>query len=123
MLLEPLVPPHTYGRRNVLCYDQFIMHDLTPCTSCQVLVRLGPAFVKIGQALSSRPDVLPPEYITELELLQVWHLAPIPLPGSIGNTALSISSLLHVVPQQLTGSRQALYVVVGHCIHPTSMQP
>ena len=36
----------------------------------QVLVRLGPAFVKIGQALSSRPDVMPPEYLVELELLQ-----------------------------------------------------
>jgi aarF domain-containing kinase len=35
-----------------------------------VLVELGPAFVKIGQALSSRPDVLPPAYLAELELLQ-----------------------------------------------------
>ncbi|KAG2498458.1 hypothetical protein HYH03_003712 [Edaphochlamys debaryana] len=35
-----------------------------------VLVRLGPAFVKIGQALSSRPDVMPPAYITALEALQ-----------------------------------------------------
>lgn len=41
------------------------------CLGWQVLVDLGPAFVKIGQALSSRPDVLPPEYTTELELLQV----------------------------------------------------
>ncbi len=40
----------------------------------EVLVELGPAFVKIGQALSSRPDVLPPEYITELELLQVRYV-------------------------------------------------
>lgn len=36
----------------------------------QVLVSLGPAFVKIGQALSSRPDVLPPAYLQELEKLQ-----------------------------------------------------
>jgi len=34
------------------------------------LCRLGPAFVKIGQALSSRPDVLPPAYLRELEALQ-----------------------------------------------------
>ena len=33
-------------------------------------MRLGPAFVKIGQALSSRPDVLPPAYIGALEALQ-----------------------------------------------------
>lgn len=44
---------------------------LCVCLGWQVLVDLGPAFVKIGQALSSRPDVLPPEYTTELELLQV----------------------------------------------------
>ncbi|KAL6749748.1 hypothetical protein V8C86DRAFT_3185990 [Haematococcus lacustris] len=36
----------------------------------EMLVRLGPAFIKIGQALSSRPDVLPMDYVAELELLQ-----------------------------------------------------
>ena len=35
-----------------------------------VLTYLGPAFVKIGQALSSRPDVLAPEYLREMEKLQ-----------------------------------------------------
>lgn len=34
------------------------------------LVQLGPAFVKIAQAVSSRPDVIPPAYIEELSLLQ-----------------------------------------------------
>jgi predicted unusual protein kinase regulating ubiquinone biosynthesis (AarF/ABC1/UbiB family) len=33
-------------------------------------VRLGPAFVKIGQALSSRPDIMPPVWLEELEQLQ-----------------------------------------------------
>ncbi|XP_024396488.1 uncharacterized aarF domain-containing protein kinase At1g71810, chloroplastic isoform X3 [Physcomitrium patens] len=36
----------------------------------QALVQLGPAFVKIAQAVSSRPDVIPPEYLKELALLQ-----------------------------------------------------
>ena len=36
----------------------------------EALIRLGPAFVKIGQALSSRPDILPPEFLRELEKLQ-----------------------------------------------------
>ena len=36
----------------------------------QALVRLGPAFVKVGQALSSRPDLVPPAYIEELGKLQ-----------------------------------------------------
>ncbi|KAI7842632.1 hypothetical protein COHA_003736 [Chlorella ohadii] len=35
-----------------------------------LLTELGPAFVKIGQAISSRPDVAPPEYLRELEKLQ-----------------------------------------------------
>lgn len=34
------------------------------------LTRLGPAFVKLGQALSTRPDLLPPPYLEELEELQ-----------------------------------------------------
>ena len=35
-----------------------------------VLEELGPAFVKLGQLLSTRPDLLPAEYIKELEHLQ-----------------------------------------------------
>jgi ubiquinone biosynthesis protein len=34
------------------------------------LEELGPTFVKLGQILSTRPDLLPPEYITELAKLQ-----------------------------------------------------
>jgi ubiquinone biosynthesis protein len=34
------------------------------------LVELGPAYVKLGQVLSTRPDLLPPPYIAELEHLQ-----------------------------------------------------
>eukprot|EP01025_Chloroclados_australasicus_P005960 TRINITY_DN11966_c0_g2_i1.p1 TRINITY_DN11966_c0_g2~~TRINITY_DN11966_c0_g2_i1.p1 ORF type:complete len:770 (-),score=83.05 TRINITY_DN11966_c0_g2_i1:456-2732(-) len=35
-----------------------------------MLTMLGPAFVKIGQAVSARPDILPPKYLKELEKLQ-----------------------------------------------------
>ncbi len=34
------------------------------------LVELGPAYIKLGQVLSTRPDLLPPAYIQELENLQ-----------------------------------------------------
>jgi len=34
------------------------------------LTRLGPAFVKVGQALSTRPDLLPTQYLEELSTLQ-----------------------------------------------------
>src|SRR5215469_10520847 len=34
------------------------------------LERLGPTFVKLGQLLSSRPDLLPPHYLKPLARLQ-----------------------------------------------------
>jgi ubiquinone biosynthesis protein len=42
------------------------------------LVELGPAYVKLGQVLSTRPDLLPDPYIRELEKLQD-DVGPIPL--------------------------------------------
>jgi predicted unusual protein kinase regulating ubiquinone biosynthesis (AarF/ABC1/UbiB family) len=35
-----------------------------------ILTKLGPAFIKIGQALSTRPDLVPPLYLEELTKLQ-----------------------------------------------------
>ncbi|TVQ42210.1 MAG: AarF/ABC1/UbiB kinase family protein [Gloeocapsa sp. DLM2.Bin57] len=35
-----------------------------------VLTELGPTYIKIGQALSTRPDLVPPIYLEELALLQ-----------------------------------------------------
>jgi ubiquinone biosynthesis protein len=43
----------------------------------QALVELGATFVKLGQALSSRPDILPAEYIEELSRL-VDEIPPMP---------------------------------------------
>ncbi len=36
----------------------------------EILTSLGPAYIKIGQALSTRPDVVPPAYLEELAKLQ-----------------------------------------------------
>ena len=41
------------------------------------LEALGPTFVKIGQALSTRPDLVAPEYLQALERIQD-HVAPVP---------------------------------------------
>ncbi len=38
--------------------------------SRQLVTRLGPAFIKIGQALSTRPDIVPPIFMDELAELQ-----------------------------------------------------
>ncbi|KAI4354812.1 hypothetical protein L6164_003647 [Bauhinia variegata] len=35
-----------------------------------IFTRLGPTFVKLGQGLSTRPDICPPEYLEELAELQ-----------------------------------------------------
>ncbi|GLU00174.1 hypothetical protein SLE2022_175590 [Rubroshorea leprosula] len=36
----------------------------------RIFTRLGPTFVKLGQGLSTRPDICPPEYLEELSQLQ-----------------------------------------------------
>jgi len=36
----------------------------------ELLTQLGPAYIKIGQALSTRPDLVPPGYLEELTQLQ-----------------------------------------------------
>jgi predicted unusual protein kinase regulating ubiquinone biosynthesis (AarF/ABC1/UbiB family) len=36
----------------------------------ELLTRLGPTYIKIGQALSTRPDLVPPLYLEELTTLQ-----------------------------------------------------
>jgi ubiquinone biosynthesis protein len=41
-----------------------------PAVFRNILVELGPVYIKLGQLLSTRPDLLPPEYIEALSTLQ-----------------------------------------------------
>lgn len=41
----------------------------TPVRVRRTLEELGPAYIKLGQILSTRPDILPPEYLLELNKL------------------------------------------------------
>ena len=45
-----------------------------------VLEELGPTFIKVGQFLSTRPDLLPPSYIAELSKLKD---SPAPVPYAL----------------------------------------
>ncbi len=51
-------------------FDRNNNHDSLAVRLREALIELGPTFVKFGQVLSTRPDLLPPVYIEELEKLQ-----------------------------------------------------
>ena len=47
-----------------------IVQGLTPEKLKKILEGLGPTFIKFGQILSMRPDLIPPEYCDELAKLR-----------------------------------------------------
>lgn len=53
-----------------------IMHGLTPVKLRRILEDLGPTYVKFGQIMSMRSDMLPVEYTKELEKLRT-EVAPL----------------------------------------------
>ena len=54
--------------------------DMPPAT--RALMALGPAYIKFGQVLSTRPDVVGPELATQLRVLQD-RLPPFPTPQAL----------------------------------------
>jgi len=51
--------------------------ETTPAAVLSAIEELGPTFVKLGQVLSTRPDILPDTYVEALEQLQD-DVAPLP---------------------------------------------
>jgi len=90
------------------------------------LLTLGPTFIKLGQLLSTRPDVLPPEYIEEFSTLQdrvppaEWSQAKGVLEAELGpvderfadfeTDAISGASLGQVYRAQVDGEAVAVKV-------------
>lgn len=68
------------------------------------LEELGPSFIKIGQLLSTRPDLLPMEYIVELQNLQdnvkpeKFHLMKEVIEGELGDRIDNIFSYFDETP-------------------------
>ena len=67
------------GRLKVESKARYRAKQLT-----NLLVKLGPAFVKAGQALSTRPDIIPGVLLEELSQLQDQ------LPGFDGDKAMEL---------------------------------
>ena len=57
---------------GVFAKHNFYANGLTPEELRSTLEDLGPTYVKIGQIMSSRVDLLPENYCKELEKLRLW---------------------------------------------------
>jgi len=60
-------------------YQQHPKRQEKPTRLVNALIGLGPTFIKLGQILSTRPDILPAGYVTALQRLQE-HAPPVALP-------------------------------------------
>lgn len=67
-----------------------------PARMRHALEELGPAFIKFGQLLSTRPDLVAPEYISEFELLQD-HVPPVAAEEIIRQTEQELGNKIDKV--------------------------
>ena len=108
--------------------------ETTPERAVQALQELGPTFIKLGQVLSTRPDLLPPPYIEALQTLQD-AVTPVPwedvqaqldaeLPGWEGSVAsfekqpLATASIAQVHRARLRDDREVVFKVQRRGIGP-----
>lgn len=72
------IPQRLMGRKIAVDQDAIA----TPVRVRRALEELGPTFIKFGQILSTRPDVLPEEFIAELLKLQD-EVPPVPFVDAV----------------------------------------
>lgn len=109
---------------------------LTPLKLRLVIEQLGPTFVKLGQIMSMRPDVLPPEYCRELESLRTsvppmpytevlsiledeYKQPPSRLFSEISQAALGSASIAQVHSARLLSGEQVVLKVQRRLIRET----
>ncbi len=123
--------------RRLLHREQPPSAEITPAEHVRLaLEELGPTFVKLGQLLSTRPDLLPPAYVAELSRLQD-DVPPVPweaikpcieaelgqpveqLFATLDSSPVAAASLGQVHAATLPDGRQAVIKVQRPDIEPT----
>ena len=75
-----------------------------PRVLCNILVDLGPVYVKLGQLLSTRPDLLSPPYIEALTSLQAevppvpWEAVEVVIRKQLQEPIEAVFSIIHQQP-------------------------
>ena len=100
----------------------------TPERATHALQELGPTFIKLGQVLSTRPDIVPPAYLEALQTLQD-DVEAVPFPAiekllgqelgaawrsrvrDFDDTPLATASIAQVHPAILADGKQVVFKV------------
>jgi ubiquinone biosynthesis protein len=93
-----------------------IFSSMNPTKLCTILEELGPTYIKIGQILSTRVDLLPDEYIKELSKLRSSAL---PLDSNtvkniLNDSYVSIDEIFNNVESTPVGSASIAQVHIGY---------
>ncbi len=97
---------------------QFAQLGRAQCV-CMALEDLGPTFIKMGQFLSTRPGLVPHDYIPELEKLQsrasplASHVAREAIESELGRPADEVFASFDDEPVAAASGWRSVYYAVG----------